>query len=161
MRLFVSVPLPAVARDHLAAALRGVRTTAPDRWHVTLAFLGEQDGADHLLPGLAAVAAGTGPFALRVDGGGTFPGVLWAGVDGDLVALGRLAEQVAGACRAAGVELDRRRYRPHVTVARRAAPALLDGYRGPPWTVRSFDLVRSRLGRQVRHDVVRRLPLPG
>ena len=102
------------------------------------------------------------PFALHLRGAGSLSSTQVAGVDGDLDALHALAADVATACRDAGVELERRRYRPHVTVSRApAARARLGGHVGSPWTVSSFDLVHSTLGKQVRHDVVQRFPLGG
>lgn len=160
MRLFVSLPLPAPVRADLAAALAGVRTTDPARWHMTLAFLGERPGTVELERHLSALAARCRPFALRVVGGGGFGDVRWAGVGGDVDGLHRLAADVARACAEAGAPLEERRYRPHVTVAHRGRCAdRLAGYAGPPWTVRSFDLVHSTLGHPVRHDVVRRFEL--
>lgn len=158
----MSIPVPAPVRAHLAAALGAVRTTAADRWHVTLAFLGEQGDAAPLLPELADVAGRTASFELRLAGGGSFRGAAWAGLAGELEALHRLASDVAAACGRGGVRLEPAPYRPHVTVARdRRASERLAGYSGPVWTVPSFDLVRSTLGRQVRHDVLQRFPLTG
>ncbi len=54
--------------------------------------------------------------------------------------------------------LEERRYRPHLTVGR-LDPALLSGYRGPTWTAREVELVRSDLGRPVVHTVLARYPL--
>ena len=162
MRLFASLPVPAVARAHLAAALAGVRTTDVAQWHLTLAFLGEVEAVEPLLPGLTDAARQVPPLQLRVSGGGTFPGVLWAGLSGDLTGLHRLADAVAGACRDAGVRLDRKRFRPHVTVARRTGGVdRLTGYEGPAWTAQEVHLVRSRLGRGAVHEVVARFPLCG
>lgn len=162
MRLFVSLPLPLSVRTDLAAALAGVRTTDPARWHVTIAFLGEQPDPDRLVSPLAQVAAGCRPFSLHLRGEGGFGDVRWAGVGGEVAALHGLAAQVAHACRDAGVELEQRPYRPHVTVAHRGRGAgRLSGYAGPPWTVSWLDLVHSTLGPPVRHDVVRRFDLAG
>jgi 2'-5' RNA ligase len=160
VRLFVSIPVPAHARTHLADALTGVRTTAVERWHVTLAFVGDWDDPAALVAPLATAASGSAPLELRLEGGASFAGVLSAGVAGDVDGLHALARGVGEACRGAGVLLERRRYRPHVTVARRPRDlGRLEGYSGPPWTAGSFDLVRSTLGRDVRHDVLERLPL--
>jgi RNA 2',3'-cyclic 3'-phosphodiesterase len=161
VRLFVSLPLPPEVRDHLAAALRGARTTDVAQWHVTLAFVGEWDDVPALSAGLARAAAATPPLGLRVRDGGTFPGVVWAGLDGDVEGLRQLAADVAAACRETGVRLERRPFRPHVTVARRGGADRLDGYLGPPWTADGVDLVRSHLGASARHEVLERHPLTG
>jgi RNA 2',3'-cyclic 3'-phosphodiesterase len=160
VRLFVSLPLPAPVRTHLAAALRGLRTTAVAQWHVTLAFVGEWDDPGLLVPGLAGAAAASSPMRLRLHGGATFPGVLWAGVDGDVAGLRRLAADVEVACRAAGVRLEERPFRPHVTVARRVRGAgRLAGYTGPEWVADEVHLVRSVLGATARHELLERFPL--
>ena len=160
MRLFVSLPLPPAVRAHLAARLAGVRTTDIAQWHLTLAFLGEVGDPTPLRPGLAAAAAAASPLRLQLRGGGSFPGVLWAAVAGDTVGLHALAADVASACRAAGVPLEDRPYRPHVTVARRRRdPRRLEGYEGPTWVAGGVHLVRSSLEKTARHQVLEVFPL--
>lgn len=165
MRLFLSLRPPAEALDHLRAALGGARTTDPARWHLTLVFLGEVADPVPLVPPLRDVAGSSPPITLQLRGRGFFrgPGVLYAGIGGDVEGLTRLAAGLADACRAAGVLLEDRPYRPHLTVATRSPrdPGVLAGYRGPSWTAREVELVRSQLGRQVSHEVIARLPLTG
>ena len=163
MRLFVSIRPSPQAVAHLAAALAGQPSSRPDQWHVTLAFLGDVTGAEQLYDGLRDATARASSFALRVEGGGVFPGarVVWAGVGGDLDRLSALAADVQHACRSAGVALDRRRFRPHLTVGKtgRLDPAVLRDYSGPPWQVREVELVHSVLGRTATHTVLERFPL--
>lgn len=165
MRLFVSLRPPAQAVQHLARAARGLRTTDVGQWHVTLAFLGEVPDPAPLVPGLADVAARTAPLALQLAGSGLLrgQGIVSAGLAGDVERLRALAAGVAGACRAAGVRLEDRPYRPHLTVARRAPrdAGVLAGYEGPPWTATEVELVRSHLGQRAVHEVLERLPLRG
>lgn len=145
MRVFASVPLPAEQRGDLLRALGDRRTTRPDQWHLTLRFYGERDDAAELAEHLTEVAARHDPFVLRVEGGGTFTGVVWAGVSGDLAVLRSIAH-----------ELGQRDYRPHVTVARRGTAEVLAGYLGPEWVVESLDLVVSDTR---DHTVLHRAPL--
>jgi len=119
----------------------------PERWHLTLAFLGDRDEA----PVDALARVSWLPFDLHLAGSGSFPGVEWAGVDGDLTALHDLATQVAAACR---VQLGT--YRPHLTYGRRGRALLPRDYVGPSWTVDSFDLVHIVLSRPVEHQVLQR-----
>lgn len=175
MRLFVSVEPSPQARAALAGALDQLdvapaRLVKAERWHVTLAFLGEIDGGrvPALSAGLESVAAGAEPMQLRFSGAGVFPShrrpaVLWMGLSGDVERLGRLAGAVAGSLRLAGVELDRRRFGPHLTIARyrNAAPsaaaatvAELSQHNGPPFTVTEIHLMRSHLGPHPRHEPV-------
>lgn len=165
---------PAPALDHLSGALRRLRDRpgAP-RWvaretqHVTLAFFGEVPAAQvprltaALAPALAAVEV-----HLRLAGAGTFPErgdprVLWVGVDGDAPALAELAAATTDAARSAGVPVDRRPYRPHVTVGRwpaatgdRRLAAALGNYAGPHFTAGEVVLMRSHHGAAPRYETV-------
>ena len=164
MRTFLAVRPPAEALDHLS----GLRTSwpaAPERWHVTLAFLGEVAEPSRLVEPLVAVCARHRPLSLRLAGSGAFGrgGPVWVGVEGDRAGLTALAEDLGEACRRQGVDVERRPYRPHVTVGRRGHPdpRLLADYAGPWWTADEVELVASRLRPTVRHDVLHRVPLTG
>jgi 2'-5' RNA ligase len=155
MRLFVSVRPSAEAVTHLSAHLGRTRTAPPDQWHVTLAFLGDVDDDAAVAEGLAVVAALHAPFSLRLAGSGTFGArTTWAGVAGDIERLRALAADVQDACRGAGVELERRTYRPHLTVGR-VDPRVLASYEGPAWNVQDIELVQSVLGKRAVHTVRR------
>lgn len=155
LRLFVAVRPPEVALTHLAAALG--REVDP-RWHLTLAFLGEQPD-----PGafdLREVASGVRPFPVALSGAVQLGRVVGAGVRGDTRALEALARQVQRACRDAGAVLERRRWRPHLTLSRDGeVPAALWEYEGPAWPVTEVELVRSLLGRRAEHTVLEAYPL--
>ena len=143
MRLFVAVFPPAEVcwdlRHRLLAAGRRVRLTPVERWHVTLAFLGEvaDDQQPEIERALDQVSVPRGT-ELRLRGGGRFGQALWAGVDGDLARLH------ADVC--AGLGLPEREFVPHLTVAYRDDPALratLHDYAGPAWPLHDIALVRS------------------
>ena len=88
--------------------------------------------------------------------------VLWAGIEGNVVALNKLQKDVEAAAASAGCELDTRPFRPHVTLARargsgsgaKLAPALdallSDSRRRMfgEWTVGQAVLYSSRLTRE-------------
>ncbi|MGY2085249.1 RNA 2',3'-cyclic phosphodiesterase [Blastococcus sp. SYSU DS0539] len=167
-RLFVAVDPPDDARRDLERVLAPLRDapgaprwSRPDRWHLTLLFLGGVP--DAVVPGLvAAVApavAATPPMTLRLAGGGRFgslrrPQVAWTGLDGDVAPLVALAGRLAAAARGLGLPVEDRPFRPHLTLGRwrpgrPADGALTDrlaGYRGPAWPVTEVRLVESRLG---------------
>lgn len=152
-----------------AAAARGVNTRLArrDTWHVTLVFLG-QVAEERMVDVQEAIrravvgwrAAGSGAPELRLAGGGRFGRgrftVLWVGVDGERTELGQLAKTVRRELKRDRLPYDDRPFKPHLTVARpgdrldRAAVAadraVLAGYRGPAWPVRTVELVRSHLG---------------
>ena len=128
----------------------GSRSTRPEKWHLTLAFLGEvpeerTGDAAHVLSSVPR----PGPITLRLAGGGRFGSVLWAGLAGDVAALAAFREDVGSALAAAGFPIDGRPFRPHLTVSyrydRRIVEALTD-YAGPSWPVDEFTLVRSAGG---------------
>ncbi len=105
MRLFVALSPPPAALAQLEAAvapLRGdwpeLRWTSQERWHVTLAFLGEvgQDKLDQLAVRLGRAAGRHQTQELVIGHSGAFPHrkrarVLVSHVDGDQPALTALA----------------------------------------------------------------------
>ncbi|MEW1643557.1 RNA 2',3'-cyclic phosphodiesterase [Streptomyces sp. NPDC091219] len=186
MRLFAALLPPEDVLTHLGSAVDALQTlpgadalrwTSRPGWHFTLAFYGEVD--DDVVPGLSArlerTARATGPFGLAVRGGGEFGRgrALWAGADGDVVALRLLADRCETAAREAGVAMgEHRRYRAHLTVARsreavdvRPYVERLDAFAGRTWTVGELALVRSNLpttgapGAQPRYEAVGRWEL--
>src|SRR5258707_14478948 len=119
MRLFVAVTPPQAALaelDAAAAALRadwpGLRWAGLDKWHVTLAFLGEvaDERLADLQTRLARAARRHHALRLRIGRGGAVPSpakapVLFAHIHGDPQAMSdprRPAEAVAAAARRAG-----------------------------------------------------------
>ena len=135
----------------LAAAGRTVRLTPVDRWHLTLAFLGEvdEDRRAEVERALGDVPPPAAP-ELRISGGGSFgrarSAVLWAGVDGDLDGLAALHDALRRALVAGGLPHDERPFTPHLTVAYANSPevrAALRDYAGPTWRAHEFVLVRS------------------
>jgi 2'-5' RNA ligase len=179
MRLFVALSPPAAALAELEQAVTPMRESWPelrwvgaDRWHVTLAFLGEVD--DERAPDAAAAvqrAAAGPPVELRLAGGGRFGRgqftVLWVGVSGD--GLDQLARRVRREIKKTRIRYDERKFRPHLTVARpgdrldratvEADRAQLAGYRGPSWPVTEIRLMRSHLGPSPTYDRIGGWPL--
>jgi 2'-5' RNA ligase len=186
-RLFVAAALPESARTHLAAAVDRlrrehepselqpslVRWTDPASWHLTLVFCGSvaPERAAVLVDGLGPNVARHSGLQIGLASGGRFGHrVLWTGVDGDRTALVRIAGSVAEVARAAGVALEDRPYRPHLTIARGRpgadlAPLAigLEPYAGPTWKVEHLLLMESRLsagpGGAAQHVEVERFPL--
>ncbi len=161
IRLFVAIPLPESVRENLfgiACGLHGARWIDPDRMHLTLRFIGEVDGAtaDDIADALDAIAMPEPDIQLR--GLGMFSdkrggGMLWAGVRPN-EGLMRLRGKIEQALIRVGMEPDRRKYHPHVSLARlsgdsaRVLPFLqLRGdYLGEPFRVGEFILYSSFLG---------------
>lgn len=179
LRLFVAIDLPDPVRDEveeLQAGLGVGHPVPPENLHLTLCFPGEQDvaAAQAAHEALAALAAPA--FDMRLAGIGTFgaqtPRVVFADV-APCPALGALAGQVTRALRSAGLLFEKRRFRPHVTLARlppRLSPhtlarfqhdlAALAPFRGSPFRVAEMVLYRSQLARDgARHDALASYPL--
>lgn len=157
------------AREHAATAVDQVRVTYPDlrwipapRWHLTLAFYGEvpDDSADGVADVVSRRLRGLPAFSLRLRGAGLFPRrAVWLGVAGDVPTLRRVAETLT---------VQRKLYRPHLTVARLRGAVDATGpvgglsdYAGPAWRVEQVHLVRSRLGPAPAYDDIATWTLAG
>jgi 2'-5' RNA ligase len=161
MRLFTALWPPADVIDVLEGAAGGIadlpgwRPVPRERWHLTLAFHGEDD-PDHRAAELDELTGAIAP-RLRLAGAGSFPGVLWAGLEtADRAALDAL---VAGAGGDPGT------FTGHLTLARRSGrrrggPGLPDVPPGPWWTPGEVLLVASeRDASGPRYRPVHRVPL--
>ncbi|WP_417474296.1 RNA 2',3'-cyclic phosphodiesterase [Leisingera sp.] len=124
MRAFVGLLLPDAALDALERVQEGLtagRHVPAENMHLTLAFLDDQPEAQlqRLHQDLAEISAP--PVRLSFHGldtfGGKLPRVLAAQVQ-KTPELARLRDRVRAACRSAGIELPRERFRPHVTLGR-------------------------------------------
>jgi len=164
MRLFVALDLPPMLRMRLAGlcgGIPGARWVPPDNFHLTLRFIGEVQSwqAQEIDDALAAVR-GRG-FSLTLAGVGTFARAgrvhaLWVGVERN-ERLDHLQSKIETALQRAGLDPERRRFAPHVTLARldeTVSEAKLAGYvqahnlfRSDPVPVEHFTLFSSRLGK--------------
>ena len=166
-RLFVGIPLPFAVRTRLAGLCSGVpgaRWVTPDNMHITLRFIGTVSGADaedihERLGGIVSPA-----FALTLAGVGCFESgrkvhALWVGINRE-PHLNRLAEKVESAIVRAGMEPERRKFKPHVTLARfrtGGSPrigAFIESnnpFTAGPFEVEHFTLFRSFLGGEGAH----------
>lgn len=122
MRLFTALqPSPGfrAALEDLQARLQGAGVTGkyrdPDGLHLTLAFIGEwPEDAEDVTDVLPPVPA---PFSITLSHLGVFPDadVLWAGVD----PCEALAANTRHCLADAGIPFDRKRFFPHITLARK------------------------------------------
>ena len=131
VRTFVALELPPLFEDEVAALARQLcdvvdgRFMRRETYHVTLAFLGELDeaGVRDAMAALDEACAGHAPVELAPDGLGTFgrprDATFWLGLR-QAPGLMELAAGVREALDARGVAFDRKAFRPHITLARRA-----------------------------------------
>ena len=167
MRLFVGIPLPGDVREALAglrSGLPGARWAEPRDMHVTLRFIGEvgKPEAEHIDAALGAVRAPA--FELAFSGIGLFQSgsrvrTVWARLERSTL-LVHLREKVESAVVRAGLEPERRKFKPHVTLARLkntpggrvgAYVEAQDAFAVGPFPVTGFALIRSFLNRDGPH----------
>lgn len=131
MRLFLAINLPSsvvAAIDHEVAALRAaapaVRWIPPEKWHLTVRFIGEQplERVAAIREAIDAATARHADVPLAIRGVGAFPNfrrarIVWIGVAPD-PRLEMLHHDIESACVALGMEHEGRPFRPHVTIAR-------------------------------------------
>jgi 2'-5' RNA ligase len=179
LRLFVALTLPADIRTALAGlagGIPGAKWVPAENYHLTLRFIGEIENwraqeVDDALAGIRGSA-----FDLSLRGLGTFEKggriqALWVGAERN-DALAHLQGKVETALQRAGLPPERKRFSPHVTIARvdRAPPEKVVAFvqahnlfRAPPVRVGHFTLLSSRLGKEasvysaeVEYDLVTR-----
>ncbi|WP_329086839.1 MULTISPECIES: RNA 2',3'-cyclic phosphodiesterase [unclassified Streptosporangium] len=181
MRLFVGLLPPPPVRDELILALEahrprwpGLRWLDPATWHVTLSFFGEvpEQVLPELRTRLADVAAHHAPMTLSLTGAGAFPSagaarVFLTGLGGDRPELARLADRVGAEALGAGAgQTDRRRFTPHLSLARCRADTdvsplveAFGAFSGTAWEAGTVHLMRSDFGGGARYQTVEEWPL--
>ena len=160
-RLFAALEIPEIVADALTVLQSGVdgaRWRPAENFHLTLAFIGETDrhGFNAAIDALSTVDAP--PFELRLKGAGFFgdkqPRALWAGIESS-PSLDHLQAKTEQALRRAGFNLEKRKFKPHVTLAYLRgvsldAAALYAAQHGlfscGPFPVDAFHLYSSQLG---------------
>jgi 2'-5' RNA ligase len=169
IRLFVALALPTLVKTQLGAlagGIPGAKWVPPENYHLTLRFIGEIEAwrAEEVDTALAAIRAPR--FELALAGIGTFEK---AGRIQSLhvpaersETLGRLQGKVETALQRIGLEPERKRFAPHVNLARtdRAETHKLISFvqthalfRIPPVTIEHFTLFSSRLGKEAAHYI--------
>ena len=107
-----------------SARIGGLRTVSPEGVHLTLKFLGDVPESEiPAIESAISLAAGPqGPQQVEVGGFGAFPNesaprVLWLGVEIPRVLL-NLRTDLEERLASLGFERDRRKWSPHLTLAR-------------------------------------------
>ena len=124
--MFIAIDLPKQVAWRLgqvvAEAPRGVRPVRPVQMHLTLHFLGDVEDEPRIALHESLAKVQQAAFTITVQGTGVFPprgrpSVLWAGV-ADSLGLIDLHAALGNAIESCGLEVERRPYVPHVTLAR-------------------------------------------
>ena len=153
-RLFFALWPDAPARAALrtlandVAARREGRAPREDNLHVTLAFLGDVNAGRiaRLEPIGATCASACAPFLLTLDAlGGASRGIAWLAPRRVPPSLAALHAALTGALEREDFPVERRRYRPHVTLARQCTlPVRRHAVAPVVWRVERLSLVASR-----------------
>ena len=168
-RLFVAIDIPERIKDDIIAtyqAIPGARWLGESQIHITLRFIGEVDTPTeeniiNCLRGLNAPA-----FTITLKGSGFFPPrkqprILWVGIDtpGELITL---QSKIERALVTAGIDPEKRKFHPHITVSRLSnSPvdkvaqyiASTSLFQTEPFAVSEFHLYASYLHKEGAHYV--------
>ena len=123
MKLFAAIKLPPRLTRDITRVQRGVsgaRWTDPEKLHITTAFFGEVDDDHAELLDYELARYPLPSFELELEGAGHFghlePHAIWLGVK-ESQALIALHQHCKSAARRAGIVMEKRNYKPHVTLA--------------------------------------------
>jgi RNA 2',3'-cyclic 3'-phosphodiesterase len=175
-RLFFALWPDAALRKRIATTVAGLerdnapggRRLNPDRYHLTLQFLGDFQPLRQSVLDAAIVAAGSirvPPFDLVLDLAGSFPkaGVCWLGASAAPQALQQLWNELGSTLAAARVQVrSTSGFRPHLTIlrdVRRPLPSM--PVEPMAWPVREFVRVDSVSGAKPGYQLLGRWPLQG
>lgn len=153
MRLFLAFEFSNEQKQAIHEALRPfrdmpipVRWVDPDRYHLTLKFLGQvpESAVPVLSAAISRVASATLSFPLNFTGVGAFPSIrlpetLWVGVD-PTPALRCLKQDLEWGLVAQGFPREVRAFQPHITVGRADATEGAGAFRGLDTAVTHFKL---------------------
>lgn len=142
--------------------------STPERYHITLLFLGDYVPRDKEQAAVEAAAKlRAAPFDLVLDHAGSFRNnrqiPWWLGARETPAELRTLHDRLRDAMTAAGVIPDRMRFVPHLTILRDPKLALpVTTIKPIAWPVSEFVLIRSRLDlKPVEYELLGRWPLTG
>ena len=129
LRVFFALWPDAAAREEIATLAHDVvgraggRAPRPDNIHLTVAFVGnvEPDRLAKLKRIGASAGRSVAPFTLKLDRLGAFhhAGIAWLGTEVLPTELEGLAFALRNGLAAEAFPVERRMYRPHITLARR------------------------------------------
>ena len=136
MRLFIAIQLDEASKEYLCSIQDqfrewGVRGsyTAEENLHLTLAFIGEYGDPEKVLDAMEPVW--DEPFEITFSKAGCFDDLWWIGIQ-DNEALSQLVSRLRHSLSEAEIPYDKKRFKPHITLLRRA-----DFSKGRPGQIRT------------------------
>lgn len=125
MRLFIAIQLSDDMKKTIGSTLHTLKQNGVkgnyvplQNLHLILAFIGETDDPGAVKDALKNVSFK--PFKLSLSDMGTFGDLLWVGMKGNQ-GLSAAAKSVRDALDAAGIDYDRKKFTPHITIIRKAS----------------------------------------
>ncbi len=125
MRLFVAIQLSEDIKKSITSTMHDLKKAGvkgsfipTQNLHVTLAFIGETKDPGAVKDALSRISIK--PFRLTLSDMGCFGDLLWVGVKGNQ-GLSGAAKSVRDALDNAGIDYDRKKFTPHITVIRKAS----------------------------------------
>lgn len=127
MRLFIAIQLSEILKDELTAVQDGMRAagvrgnfTKRENLHLTLAFIGEFADPSYVLEVIDGIDFSS--FRIRSEGIGSFGDLWWSGIS-ESAELNSLVRRLRRGLSDAGIPFDKKKFRPHITLIRKAQPA--------------------------------------
>jgi len=139
IRTFIAIELPEEIKKELGVIQSKLDTSSKEyiKWvntdgiHLTLKFLGNitEDRIKEIAQAMTNSVQGVRPFNLCLEGLGVFPNpnrtqVAWVGLTGELDKLSTLQKQLEANLEKLGFTPEKRRFSPHLTLARLRNQAL-------------------------------------
>ena len=161
MRVFLSIRLTQKMRNALENVIRDMKRSGakgnyslPCNMHITLAFLGEVPGVEGIEEALDEVEFQ--PFELKMEGFGHFGELYWVGL-AEQPLLEQLVKNIRRVLDDNGIAYDRKKFRAHITVARRVQAAYPIRVRipGESMEVTAFSLMKSeRINGKIKYTEI-------
>lgn len=124
MRLFVAINFDKnfkegliKSREELRAKSLSGNFTRDENLHLTLAFIGETKNISGAKAALDRAFSGFSPFTLSAEKAGRFSDLWWVGIKENKPLLAA-AEAIQKELISSGFNIEKRKFKPHITIAR-------------------------------------------
>jgi RNA 2',3'-cyclic 3'-phosphodiesterase len=132
MRFFIALEIPFESQQQIEEVQKKLhilipqaRMTNPNKLHLTLAFIGDQDDnlKDKLIDIIKNSVINIPPFSITpayIDGFPNIhtPNTIWIGVKGDIDKLLLIRERIKDSLKEIKIIVDERRFTPHIAIAK-------------------------------------------